>query len=355
MRRTIGWFCLSALLLTGCASVGPPSIARDRFDYDHAVTTSWKRMMLLNLVKLRYGDTPMFLDVASIINSYTLEAQINLGATWAASPGWDTGTLGGSGHYADRPTITYNPLLGERFTRSLMTPIPPGVVVSLIQSGWAADAVLQMMVSSINGVQNRFGGGARARGADPEFQKIGATLRRIQASGVVGMRVEKTKENEWAVMTLHRKNVTPELQEDIRTLRGLLGIRQDAKDIRVVYGSAPQNDEELAMVTRSFLEILIDTAASIEVPDTHVGDGSVTRTAVFDTDAVVGYKPMIRIRSGRDNPGDAFVSIPYGDHWYWIENRDYRSKQVFSFLMIIFSLTDAGPAKGQPIVTIPAG
>ena len=355
MRATIAWLCLGPLLLAGCASIGPPTIARDRLDYDHAVTTSWKRMMLLNLVKLRYGDTPMFLDVASIINSYALEAQVNLGATWAASPGWDTGTLGGSGHYADKPTITYNPLLGERFTRSLMTPIPPGVVLSLIQSGWAADAVLQMMVSSVNGVQNRFGGGARARAAEPEFQKIGATLRRIQSSGVVGMRVDKTKEHEWAVMTLHRKNVTPELREDIRTLRGLLGIREDAKDIRVVYGSAPQNDEELAMVTRSFLEILIDTAASIEVPDTHVGDGSVARTAVFDTDAAVGYQPMIRIRSGRDKPDNAFVSIPYGDHWYWIENRDYRSKQVFTFLMIIFSLTDAGPAKGQPIVTIPAG
>ena len=49
------------------------------------------------------------------------------------------------------------------------------------------------------------------------------------------------------------------------------------------------------------------------------------------------------------------MSIPYGDYWYWIDNRDYRSKSIFSFLMIIFSLTDAGPAKGQPIVTIPAG
>ena len=138
-------------------------------------------------------------------------------------------------------------------------------------------------------------------------------------------------------------------------MRELLGIRLDAKDIRVVYGSAPQNDEELAMVTRSFLEILIDTAASIEVPEADVAEGGVTRTAVFDTDAAVGYKPMIRIRSGRDKPDNAFVSIPYGGHWYWIENRDYRSKQIFSFLMIIFSLTDAGPAKGQPIVTIPAG
>ena len=355
LRGAIGWICLGAFLLTACASMGPGSIARDRFDYDHAVTTSWKRMMLLNLVKIRYGDTPMFLDVASIINSYTLEAQVNLGTTWAAAPGWDTSTLGGSGHYADKPTITYNPLLGERFTRSLMTPIPPGVVVSLIQSGWAADAVMQLMVSSINGVQNRFGGGARARGADPDFQKISATLRRIQASGAVGMRVEKTREQEWAVLTLQQKNITPEHREDIRTLRELLGIRLDAKDIRVVYGSAPQNDGELAMVTRSFLEILIDTASSIEVPEADVAEGGVTRTAVFDTDAVVGYKPMIRIRSGREKPDNAFVSVPYGGHWYWIENRDYRSKQVFSFLMIIFSLTDTGPAKGTPIVTIPAG
>ena len=355
LRAAIGWFSLSVVLLTSCASMGPPTIARDRLDYDHAITTSWKRMMLLNLVKIRYGDTPMFLDVASIINSYTLEAQVNMGATWAGSPGWDTGTLGGSGHYADRPTITYNPLLGERFTRSLMAPIPPGVVVSLIQSGWAADAVMQVMVSSINGVQNRFGAGARARGADPEFRKITTILRRIQASGAVGMRVDKTKEQEWAVMTLQQKQITPELKEDIRNLRELLGIRLDAKDIRVVYGSAPKNDEELAMVTRSFLEILMDTSASIEVPEADVAEGSVIRTAVFDTDAAAGYKPLIRVRSGRDKPENAFVSIPYGDYWYWIDNRDYRSKSTFSFLMIIFSLTDTGPAKGQPIVTIPAG
>src|SRR5690242_19234261 len=137
----------AALVLAGCASLGPPTIARDRVDYDHAITTSWKRTMLLNMVKLRYGDTPMFLDVSSVINSYTLEGQVSAGATWPSGSGSGPtiGSLGGLAHYVDKPTITYSPLLGERFTRSMMTPLPPAVVVSLIQSGWAADTVMNMM------------------------------------------------------------------------------------------------------------------------------------------------------------------------------------------------------------------
>jgi hypothetical protein len=68
-------------------------------------------------------------------------------------------------------------------------------VVSLIQSGWAADAVLRVMVTSLNGVQNRFGAGARARGADPEFYRLGSALRRVQALGAVGMRVDRVKDD----------------------------------------------------------------------------------------------------------------------------------------------------------------
>ena len=357
------WFpvfgvALVVLFLTGCASMGPGTIGRDRIDYDHAVTASWQRQLLLNLVKLRYGDTPFFLDVASITNSYGLQTQVNLTANWwgnviGAGAG-NSQALGGAGLYTDKPTITYSPLLGHRFTRSLMTPVPPGVVVSLIQAGWAADAVLRVMVTSVNGVQNRFGAGARARGADPEFYQLSSALRRIQASGAIGMRVDRVKDQDLAVLTLAQEKVPEEIKQEQRVVRQILGLRQDLKEVRVVFGSAPRGDDEIAMVTRSMLEILFDLSASINVPPSHVEEGRTPGTRVFETDKPGGFRPLIKVLSGSQRPGDAFVAIPYRGQWFWVEDKDYPSKTMFSFLLILLSLTDVDPGKGAPIITIPA-
>ena len=58
--------------------MGPPTIARDRFDDVTAVSESWKRQMLLNLLKVRYADAPVFMDIASAINSYELAGDVSL-------------------------------------------------------------------------------------------------------------------------------------------------------------------------------------------------------------------------------------------------------------------------------------
>ena len=115
---------LLGVAVAGCGTVGPATVTRDRFDYTGAISESWKKQMLLNLVKLRYSDAPVFLDVSSIISQYSLDTSVNARASWDEFLLGNSQSLGVSGRYVDRPTITYSPLTGEQFTRNLLTPIP---------------------------------------------------------------------------------------------------------------------------------------------------------------------------------------------------------------------------------------
>jgi hypothetical protein len=105
-------YSLSLFALSGCAGIGPHTVARDRFEYTGAISDSWKQQMLYNIVKIRYGDTPVFLDVASVINSYSLATSVNVGGSVATPLQSNSNTLsaGGLGTYTDTPTITYSPL-----------------------------------------------------------------------------------------------------------------------------------------------------------------------------------------------------------------------------------------------------
>src|SRR5512134_1057546 len=79
LRGTPGLVAL--LALTGCVSVSPTHLTTDRMDYGQVVAESWKHQTLLNVVRLRYADAPVFLDVASIINSHTVGGSGNVEAT----------------------------------------------------------------------------------------------------------------------------------------------------------------------------------------------------------------------------------------------------------------------------------
>ena len=113
--RPSGFGFLVVWALASCTSIGPVTIARDRFDYSQAITTSWQQQTLLNLVKIRYLEAPLFLDVTSVINQYSIaaDARVGLGSNTSIT-GDNTATLGAGVEYVDRPTVTYVPLSGKR-------------------------------------------------------------------------------------------------------------------------------------------------------------------------------------------------------------------------------------------------
>lgn len=135
----------TACYVAGCATLGPTSIQRDRTDYGGVIATTWKEQTLLNIVKLRYGDAPVYLKVSSVISSSAMQSQVNLAASWFSGLPVDGSSqaIGASGIYTDRPTISYTPLSGERFSRYLLHPLSPAAVFSLIQAGYPVDRVLQ--------------------------------------------------------------------------------------------------------------------------------------------------------------------------------------------------------------------
>jgi hypothetical protein len=137
-------------------------------------------------------------------------------------------------------------------------------------------------------------------------------------------------------------------------VRQRLGLDPTAQDIRVVYGSVAANDRELAILSRSILEILIDLSSFISVPEAHVLEHRVGPTHEDEGGAEGPIRPLIRIGSVAERPNDAFAAVRYRGYWFAIDDQDMPSKRLFSFLMFLFTLVETGGKEGAPIVTIPA-
>jgi hypothetical protein len=161
--------------------------------YSTAVADSWKEQLLLNIVKTRFGDAPAFLEVASVVSGYTLERGVNLGGQFSPqSMRGDTFAGGGvAGKYTDRPTISYSPMTGERYARSLMAPVPLESVIFVMQGGASADSLLALLAQSIEGKQNLSILGEQVEAADPQFTRLLRLLRAFQRANAIEFEITR--------------------------------------------------------------------------------------------------------------------------------------------------------------------
>ena len=345
---TVAAMVIVAVYVTGCAGVGPKTIPRDRFEYVAAISESWKRQTLLNLVKTRYVDAPVFMDVASVINQYSLEGEIELGLEWEKTT---TKTLSGLGRYADRPTITYSPLLGERFARSFLTPIPiPGILL-LMQAGYPADYVLRICAQAVSGIENGYRSGLMARDADPEFYDLLSLFHDLQLRDGIGMRKKLVNDKERVVMFFRPKGNEAE-RVKIERLMKLLGLKTDVLEFTVVFGRFPTEDTQIAILSRSILQIMVEYASYIDVPESDVAEGRACANRQESPES--RFPPLIKVHNSPSRPQHAHVAVPYRERWFWIDDRDTYSKSTFYFLMILFSFTERGESEQRgPVLTVP--
>jgi hypothetical protein len=346
------------LCVGGCASVGPASVPRDRSDYITAVGDSWKEQTLLNVVRLRYGDTPSFVDVSSVISSYTVQRQVSatgqVSSNMTSAVPWSLGIIGGSAAFIDRPTITYTPVAGDKFARSLLRPIPPSSIFELVQAGYPADTLLRLTTRGINGLYNRSTLAGETRPADPEFYALIGALRRLQLTGAVMLRIQKRGADEVGILVFARKGAVTE-NPDYKFVIKTLGLNPgDDGEINLTFGANPRGDKEIAVLSRSMLGVLQEVAQGIDVPSAHVSQGRTGPTSRNPDAADPQDRPLVRILSGDKPPADAYAAVRYRGAWYWINDEDLASKGVFSFLMMFFSLAETGVVAQPPLITIPA-
>ncbi len=155
------------------------------------------------------------------------------------------------------------------------------------------------------------------------------------------------------MLVLGGRKDTGTVKDESRLVRELLGLDPQAKEFSVVFGVMPGSDREVAMLTRSMLEIMIELGAGIELPEKDLQEARVLVAPSVDRPGEEIGLP-VRIHSGA-KPSDAYAAVRYRDTWFWIDDRDVPSKRTFTFLMILFSLAEAGQSPTAPLVTVPAG
>jgi hypothetical protein len=169
------------------------------------------------------------------------------------------------------------------------------------------------------------------------------------------MRVRRVEREEPAVFIIFSHKVDPSIAEDLQAVRQLLGLDSASTEFRVVYSSVAANDKEIAILSRSIVEVMVDLSSFITVPEAHIADHRVGPTGEPEVGPSGPMRPLIQISSSKEQPANAFVAVPYQDYWFWIDNRDPLSKRLFSFLFFIFTLVESGGKETPTVIAIPTG
>jgi hypothetical protein len=342
----------------GCKHFGPRSIVADRIPYNEAIALSWKEQTLLNIVKMRYGDTPFFIDVPQITSGYTIQSgatatagifpPVNPIASFAQQLGANFNLQAA---YQDRPTVSYMPQTGSQFIRNLTTPMNPGTVMFMLQSGYPADVVFNLTVDSINGVNNRSALGGELRAATPEFTRVVNLIRKAQMTGHIGIRVTRDKEHKDSVaFFFHDHNIDPEIRAALAEVRKTLQLAPDRSEFRITFGSLAANPNEIAIRTRSVINVLQVLSTYVDVPVEHLARGIAPELEEPEN----GANALIRVQSGSKKPCDPFIAVYYERQWFWIEKSDTPSKRTISNLLVLLALSDTGTKENLPVITIQA-
>ncbi len=365
----LGLACLAGMASGGCSSLGPRTIRGDRFNYNKAGADSSNEQLLLNIVRLRYGEPIYWLEIGSMLSQYTFDAgasfttwdyDINRWANPALRAMFDvrpdpapTDSRGTNLGWSDRPTITYSPLQGEEFSNRLMTPIPATTIMYLAQSGWRIDQVFECCVQRVNDVDNSPIHDVTAGNwvAGIKFQAMADVMKKMQDAGKLRFSLEFDLDKQ--ATYLYSPAGDMGMGEEAKELAELLDLATDASRIKLIDGGSRHAKDELAIQTRSLLGTMYALSQVVEAPPEHLKNGEIINPYTPDDEA--DEDRWLVVKHSRVPVPNAMAQIFYRGYWFYVPRTDWSSKRTFALLTYLFSLQASGTTTQAPMVTVQAG
>jgi hypothetical protein len=392
----------ACLLASGC--LGPAAVRSTRLRYNESMRATNDEQLLTNLVRLRYADSPIFIDLPTITSQFELAA----GGSDVGPAGSQTnfGVAGLTGR--DSPTLSYHPRQGREISKALLNPLYADVY-SVVTAGARLDQFLWMTLNDINDVQNavrgttlapvvpddntRFlrgvkllteiddRGGAElgfATSENPRSASDPLPTAQVQGADLLGAakdgfvyrnkgdgRMTVYKRDKALVLKIREPFTrSPEMAEFAEIFDVTPGLSrykieselQPDADSGLPLAPLPVKDT-IYLNLRSILQIMTFMSKGVCIPEEHIRSGEAPVTPgpdgrPFDWTRITAGNFFVA--SQKHRPRDAEVAVHYRGYWFFIPKNDVNSRSALAVLEILFSLQDTDETNNSPVLTLPA-
>lgn len=349
-------FLFACFFTTGCNSIGPSRITSDRESYSTSLNDSYKRQILLNIVRIRYVEPLLFMDVGDIVAAYSMESGVTAGVSRSfldITSLSDTTKIDGglSGKYTDRPTITYKPMTGASFRKAIMSPLPLRSVALALDSGVSAQFLMNLGVRSINGVRNSAIGPSDQKGADMNFTRVVETLAKLQLHNAIHAHADPGAGGEGKItLRLGCMNPGAEDQALVKEFKELLKLDPSQDEFDVTSDSTDLSGRKIVLQTYSMMQILAAVAGRVDVKKDDIAAGKALPAPSSCGNPLLA---AVSVHSGGWPQLGAYSAVKFRGQWYWISDNDLATKRVVSFIMLALTMMEDNSAKSPVQMTIP--
>lgn len=372
--------CFGLLFFSSCSVSSRVALGGQggRNSYNQALQMTTAEQMLLNLVRLRYCDSPYFLDVNTITTQFIYNTRIN---PLFLIPGFTNKNpfeLGSEFQWQNQPTIQYTPLEGQQFAVQLLRPIDILTIQHLILSGWDVDRVLKLTIQSFDDIHNAPTASGPIQDTLPEykmFYEMAKLMREFQLDGAlhIGSNIINGDPNIDSEDYTTGQTDLKDVRHKFNSMRVVFPAKGEAAEklSSILQGSRRKNgryvldidlgfskDAGLGLIPRSVLGCMYYLSLGVIVPKRDIELGAVPLIkkedgSLFDWQEML--KGLMTIHHSYRKPENASICVKHRDYWYYIDNSDICSKRTFALLQLLYSLQSNESRQLPTLLSLPIG